>query len=277
MFKKTSFYLIFFFYLCYANHEVFIMNNYQLQALLRDGKIVNISLPNCSTLLDIDRFTNQYDRFNFEIWLEKEGYLKPLEHVQSFQIAIKGKNYPYSAMFENPYLKKIFTHMTASQQIDTTCPDFQEMKKYLFQQLEEDKFQFLEKYPYQNHLSRKINRYLQSGTESLEDLFAKKQIETEIIHELSRYKTYRSLSLYRKNQSHQYFSQINRKTNPSATPAPNPAKVKNVAINMTFEEFEKKIQLQPSYTEIQVYVNDFGEEKEEFLTEEEMTKGQMYR
>jgi hypothetical protein len=247
------------------------MNRYQLQAVLLDGATENITLPECSRLIDIDRFTNSFNRFDFEEWLRKNGYLSSDSNIQSFQIAIKGKDYPYSVMFKNPYLEKILKHMSTSDRVDSSCEDFQEMRSFLFRQVEEEKFQFLEKYPYQNHLSRKVYSYLQSTVESSEDLLHKKSIEAEIIREIARYKTYRSLSLYRHNRVDQYYAQFgHRARNQAVQQQP---RVQNVTISANFEDFEKKYKIEEPNLEVQVYFNDLGEEKEEYLTEEELEKG----
>ena len=247
------------------------MNRYQLQAVLLDGATENITLPECSRLIDIDRFTNSFNRFDFEEWLRKNGYLSSDSNIQSFQIAIKGKDYPYSVMFKNPYLEKILKHMSTSDRVDSSCEDFQEMRSFLFRQVEEEKFQFLEKYPYQNHLSRKVYSYLQSTVESSEDLLHKKSIEAEIIREIARYKTYRSLSLYRHNRVDQYYAQFgHRARNQAVQQQP---RVKNVIISDKFEDFKKKYKIEEPNLEVQVYFNDLGEEKEEYLTEEELEKG----
>lgn len=247
------------------------MNRYQLQAVLLDGATENITLPECSRLIDIDRFTNSFNRFDFEEWLRKNGYLSSDSNIQSFQIAIKGKDYPYSVMFKNPYLEKILKHMSTSDRVDSSCEDFQEMRSFLFRQVEEKKFQFLEKYPYQNHLSRKVYSYLQSTVESSEDLLHKKSIEAEIIREIARYKTYRSLSLYRHNRVDQYYAQFgHRARNQAVQQQP---RVQNVTISANFEDFEKKYKIEEPNLEVQVYFNDLGEEKEEYLTEEELEKG----
>ena len=247
------------------------MNRYQLQAVLLDGATENITLPECSRLIDIDRFTNSFNRFDFEEWLRKNGYLSSDSNIQSFQIAIKGKDYPYSVMFKNPYLEKILKHMSTSDRVDSSCEDFQEMRSFLFRQVEEKKFQFLEKYPYQNHLSRKVYSYLQSTVESSEDLLHKKSIEAEIIREIARYKTYRSLSLYRHNRVDQYYVQFgHRARNQAVQQQP---RVQNVTISANFEDFEKKYKIEEPNLEVQVYFNDLGEEKEEYLTEEELEKG----
>jgi|GEM_PF-2556766 hypothetical protein len=247
------------------------MNRYQLQAVLLDGATENITLPECSRLIDIDRFTNSFNRFDFEEWLRKNGYLSSDSNIQSFQIAIKGKDYPYSVMFKNPYLEKILKHMSTSDRVDSSCEDFQEMRSFLFRQVEEEKFQFLEKYPYQNHLSRKVYSYLQSTVESSEDLLHKKSIEAEIVREITRYKTYRSLSLYRHNRVDQYYAQFgHRARNQAVQQQP---RVQNVTISANFEDFEKKYKIEEPNLEVQVYFNDLGEEKEEYLTEEELEKG----
>ena len=247
------------------------MNRYQLQAVLLDGATENITLPECSRLIDIDRFTNSFNRFDFEEWLRKNGYLSSDSNIQSFQIAIKGKDYPYSVMFKNPYLEKILKHMSTSDRVDSSCEDFQEMRSFLFRQVEEEKFQFLEKYPYKNHLSRKVYSYLQSTVESSEDLLHKKSIEAEIIREIARYKTYRSLSLYRHNRVDQYYAQFgHRARNQAVQQQP---RVQNVTISANFEDFEKKYKIEEPNLEVQVYFNDLGEEKEEYLTEEELEKG----
>ena len=260
------------------------MNRYQLQAVLADGATENITLPECSRLIDIDRFTNYFNRFDFEEWLRKNGYLSSDSNIQSFQIAIKGKDYPYSVMFKNPYLEKILKHMSTSDRVDSSCEDFQEMRSFLFRQVEEEKFQFLEKYPYQNHLSRKVYSYLQSNVESSEDLLHKKSIEAEIVREITRYKTYRSLSLYRHNRVDQYYAQFGHRTrNQAVQQQPRvqgqQPRVQNVEIKATFEDFEKDYQLNRQTPEVQVYdgvqvfFNASGEEKEEYLTEEELAKG----
>lgn len=260
------------------------MNRYQLQAVLADGATENITLPECSRLIDIDRFTNSFNRFDFEEWLRKNGYLSSDSNIQSFQIAIKGKDYPYSVMFKNPYLEKILKHMSTSDRVDSSCEDFQEMRSFLFRQVEEEKFQFLEKYPYQNHLSRKVYSYLQSNVESSEDLLHKKSIEAEIVREITRYKTYRSLSLYRHNRVDQYYAQFgHRARNQAVQQQPRvqgqQPRVQNVEIKATFEDFEKDYQLNRQTPEVQVYdgvqvfFNASGEEKEEYLTEEELAKG----
>lgn len=254
-----------------------LMNRYQLQAVLADGSKENITLPECSRLIDIDRFTNSFNRFDFEEWLRTNHYLPTNSNVQSFQIAIKGKDYPYSVMFKNPYLEKILKHMSTSDRVDSTCEDFQEMKHFLFRQLEEEKFQFLEKYPYQNHLSRKVYNYLQSDVESTEDLLQMKSIEAEIIREIARYKTYRSLSLYRHNRVDQYYTQFGHRGRNQVVQQQ--SKVKNVKIKATFEDFEKAYLLCKPVSNVQVYdgaqvfINVLGEEKEEYLTDEELEKG----
>ena len=120
--------------------------------------------------------------------------------------------------------------------------------------------------------------------EASEDLLHKKSIEAEIVREIARYKTYRSLSLYRHNRVDQYYAQFgHRARNQAVQQQPRvqgqQPRVQNVEIKATFEDFEKDYQLNRQTPEVQVYdgvqvfFNASGEEKEEYLTEEELAKG----
>ena len=72
------------------------MNTYQLQARMKDGTFINLDFLNSylegNRLVDIDKFTNAYSYWDFLSVVEPYLTEIKVEEIDSFVIAIRGKN-----------------------------------------------------------------------------------------------------------------------------------------------------------------------------------------
>lgn len=248
------------------------MDFYQLQAKLKNGDVVNLDFrdlnPTLNQLFEIDHFTNQYNSWDFSELASTHMRHKISSMIESIQIAIKGKDFCYSTCFKNPYLDAIFNEVSLTSirhnRIPININAFVEMVEFLFSDLEQKGDNFLNGYPYKNRFSVKVYRYLNIQPLSEEDMREKRILKQEIIHEMSGYKVYRSLCIYRKS--------LDRKKN-------------QIPVVERRIEIEKPLEIIPTVFKKVIYEdegdgvvtqyasnweNSNGEEREEFLSEEEV-------
>ena len=248
------------------------MAYYWLQAKLRDGDVVNLDFSDfdlpLNQLMKIDYFTNQYTSWDFLELASKHVEREVSSEIESVQISIKGKQFCYSVCFQNPYLNALFQEIDFTPSIqDDHIPlnshAFIEMTTFLFSHLEKKEDTFFHDYSYKNQLSTKINRYLHLQLFSEEDLREQMFLKQEIINEISKYKVYRSLCIYRRT--------LNRKENQI------PRTIKKLDSQTHFEIVPKIFEPEIDEGESEIasqYVssweNMMGEEREEFLSEDEI-------
>jgi len=249
------------------------MVSYQLQAKLKNGGVVDLDFSDfndsLNQLIEIDRFTNQYDSWDFLSLASTHIKYAVSSSIESIHIAVKRKEYCYSACFKNPYLEEIFneTYLNSSinrHQIPLTTPAFVEMVEFLFSELEKKGDLFFEDYPYKNRLSQKIYRYLNIQLLSEEDLREQRILKQEIVYEMSEYKVYRSLCVYRKTmdrKKNQIPRTIKREDSKSTLGI-----IPRIPKKIIYEDQEDGVVTQ--------YVSHFenlnGEEREEFLSDDEV-------
>ena len=246
---------------------------YQLQAKLKDRTVVNLYFrdlnPSLSKLIEIDRFTNQYSFWDFLNLASTQVEPEIFSMIESIQIAVKGKAFCYSACFKNPYLDAIFneTYLNPSMnrsQIPVNADAFIEMVEFLFADLEKQGNGFLNDYPYKNRLSEKIHRYLNIQPLSEEDMREQRILRQEIILEMSEYKSYRSLCIYRRT--------LDRKKNQIPRTI---KKVDSPRLLDTMLETSRRVIYKDEEDGIVTqyasnWENSNGEEREEFLSDEEV-------
>lgn len=240
------------------------MKTYILQVVLCDQTVINLDFLEGleMSLIDIDRYTNAYDFFQFLRMVEE--HIDPIAKgcIDTFQIAIKGKTYTYSVCFENPYLEGAlknvrYDSIKRKNLIPLNCDPLIEMKDFLFVDLNQGGQKFMKYYVYKNRLNRLVHRYLQSYPDCEEDLIKRREIEREIVQEMRDYSTYRSLCLYRKKLEYRK----DRYTAIKPAPIPQPIK-KSIELVTVIEE------ITPRYNS--VWENLHGDEREEFLEPEEI-------
>lgn len=246
------------------------MNTYTLEAVLNDGTIINLNflISNSPDLLDIDKFTNQCGKWDFIHGLREYLDSKDVDIISSFQISVKGKDYHYSVIFQNPFLASVINQVIDQKKslkcvVPSSTSGFYDMKKFLFEDLNQGGKKFLRYYQYQNRLSRLVNRYLCSLSHTEEDVYQKKLLEESILKELTNYKTYRSLCVYRNG--------LDRKIN-AVYRGPRPViNVKPQTRNFLSNSFQLDKDISSVYSRYQqIYVDDFDNEKEEFLDSSEI-------
>lgn len=248
------------------------MRSYRLQAVLNNERVIDLDfLKIPDRLIDIDCFTNGIDRWTLNSLLTPYLDLNTINQIKDYQIAIRGKSFCYSVLFQNPYLTEVFSANAYNRSsrggyILTDSKPYIEMTKFLFNDLENGGKQFLSKYDYKNELLEVVKRYVSCYVETNEDLGEKQKLKLEILKCIKEYKTFRSLCIYRNklNRNKGYFS--------SSIKA---SKVKNLQVadsnfssydlHLTKEEPKGKPTIIAS-----VWYNDFGEEREEFLEENEI-------
>lgn len=248
------------------------MTFYQLQARLKNGGVINLNFEDLNSslnqLVEIDQFTNPYNSWDFLELASTHVEHEIPSMIESIQIAVKGKEFCYSACFKNPYLDAIFNEVSFTSirhnQIPINSNAFIEMVEFLFSDLEQKGDNFLNNYPYKNRFAVKVYRYLNIHPLSEEDLREQRILKQEIIHEMSEYKVYRSLCIYRKS--------LDRKKNQI------PVEKKRVEIEKPLETiptvFRKVIYEDEEDGLVTQYASNWensnGEEREEFLSEEEV-------
>lgn len=248
------------------------MNTYTLEAVLNDDTIINLNflISNSPDLLDIDKFTNQCGKWDFIHGLREYLDSKDVDIISSFQISVKGKDYHYSVIFQNPFLKSVLDGVTIKNSskkyvVSSSTSSFMDMKNFLFQELDRGGEQFLKYYQYHNRLSRLIHQYLQNFSNNEEDMHQKNLLKSTILQEMTDYKTYRSLCVYRNG--------LDRKIN-AVYHGIKPKPVSNVkprVNNFESNAFTLDKEVSSIYAGYrQAYVNNSDEEKEEFLEPDEV-------
>ena len=249
------------------------MRSYRLQAVLNNGNIIDLDfLKIPDRLIDIDCFTNGIDRWILNSLLSPHIDLNTINQIKDYQIAIRGKSFCYSVLFQNPYLKEVFSTNSYSRgyrdaYIESSSRVYTEMLKFLFKDLDTGGKQFLTNYSYKNELMDIVKRYLSFYVETNEDLVEKEKLKSEILKTIKNYKTFRSLCIYRNNldKNKGYFNPMIKNS-----------KVKNLRVSesefITSQNYhvKKEEPKRSSTTIVSVWYNDSGEEREEFLEEDEI-------
>lgn len=247
------------------------MGFYKLQARRKDGSLISFDSLNFSNvsneLIAIDQFTNPHDYWSFLDLVKSELKEERTDLIDSFQITIKGKDYAYSVCFKNQFLAPILEIICpnfSNHQIPSDLEALLEMKQFLFQDLNQKESTFLKCYPYRNQLLNKAHKYVNTLSDSEEDLYEKKFLESEITKEIRNYKTYRSLCIYRKN-----LNKRNRLWIPSSKSKLLIETFSHSLTNTAFPEID-------NYSYQANWKNNEGEEREEFLEPEEIEQMGVY-
>lgn len=240
------------------------MKKYMLKAKLQNGTTLNLDfLPlTFSHLLEIDQFTNLYDYWGFlkelETYLDKET----IDEIDGIYIEVNSKGHFYSVCFQNPYLEGVLKEILSNSvsRVPTQSEAFLEMTNFLFQNLSDRGLSFLKEYRYQNRFIQIVFRYVNNLSESEEDCLERIRLKDEIIKEMSNYHTYRSLCLYRRNLRY-----LRR-------PIHSKEQLVKAKESVTYTPFVNSQLGEVSFQYPSVWTNLDGDEREEFLDEEEIRK-----
>lgn len=240
------------------------MRKYQLQVKLTSEKVIDLDFLSIGeSLIDIDQFTNQRTFYELCSLISSQV---DVNQIKSFQIEVRQKPFSYSVMFKNPYLSKLFSYPSIIKKnrgisLHPLSPAYLEMKTYVFECLEKNPQNFFETYPYRNSFYSLAKKYTDRGFIDFDDAMEKDLLRRKIETELQEYRTFRSLCLYRqKNYSHSFHVSL---------------KPERLKIHPPIVE-NPQYRLIPSQkttvASVQCWYNDAGEEREEFLEEEELNE-----
>ncbi len=183
-----------------------IMARYGFKVYLKDGdtKTVYFSALEKASLQEMDSFVLEQGIFALENKLAEELTVLPQE-IEKVKILQVRKQTEFSLCIGNPYLNPILMEIKNSHKIPTTHPVYQDMKKYLFQNLWSENYRYFldEIYSYQNQFHSLLERYCltyHQYSEGAEDDRYQKELEEDILENLKNYKNYRGLCICRKKQ-----------------------------------------------------------------------------
>lgn len=246
------------------------MDTYILEAVLNDDTVINLNFlfDHSPSLLEIDQLTNQYKKWDFIYSLRNYLSVGDIDIISSFRISIKGKDYSYSTVFQNSFLSPVLNQVVDNKksrkyEVSFHSSSFSDMKRFLFDDLNQGGKIFSEYYQYHNRLFRLVNKYLSSSSDNEEDMHQKKLLEEMIVKELTNYKTYRSLCVYRNNLDRRINS-VYHGVKPVTNVKPKP----QIFSSNTFTLDKENSFSYSGYQ--QIYVDGLGDEKEEFLDLDEI-------
>jgi len=262
------------------------MAKYNFKVYLRDGNSIKM-FPSVlddkkSELSDMDIFVYKCG-FDFDLKKLLACELGiGISEIDSVKIIQNKSGREFSVISNNPYLTSILSSLKRkkinnyqSYEMDTIVvpkdnQNYIEMKDYLFKNIELDYQKFLkEVYKYDNEFSKLLYRYgmlLKHVTNSLEDLRDIQELKDKIETGLSIYKNYRGLCKSR--YEYEKYPFYSKKSNTNVTV--------ETKICYSNPEYKEKEVTQEDINGLNQFVNDFGEEKEEFLDNEEIESGQYY-
>ncbi len=245
------------------------MKKYQLQVKLRDGKVIPLDLPVKDSLIEIDRFTNGMGFYQLCSMVSSQV---DVNQIDQFQIGIYRKNFSYSVVFQNAYLSELFSTSSLLRNakgyfLSPTCYAYQEMKQYVFHRLDTDFKNFFATYPYQNHFLVYAKKYVNVVLGDLEDDMEKDTLKRKIEQKLQEYPTFRSFCIYRSRFGYSYH------------PVSSKSKVEKLNVSSSFsstitknKDSHWRLSNPFSVSGVQNWYNESGEEREEFLEEEELKR-----
>lgn len=261
------------------------MAKYCFKVYLSDGSSIKIT-PSMidedhTELSDMDLFVYKCGgEFNLHSLLTKELELGQ-EHINKIKISQSRSEREFSIISNNPYLTSILTsvkrkkvHGYQNYEMDTMVvtsdnSNYIEMKNYLFENIQGDCNFFLQEvYKYNNEFAKLLYRYgtvYKQGLYSEEDLINIKKLKNKIELGLSIYKNYRGLCKARYEYENKYRYSPHKKQTTAKE-------------NITYRspEYIEKEVTQEYLNAINQYVNYLGEEKEEFLDDDERESSQDY-
>lgn len=262
------------------------MAKFQFKVYMRDGSC-KYCIPSClantnGELLDYDKYTSDnYNLLTLSDNLGKEfGFDSSM--VQTIKIFQNRGELEFSVICSNPYLTPVLEHVHHNRingygaypyegmTVDRNCQQFIEMKDYLFEQLTNNSEVFFNDiYQYQNEFNRILSQYvtLSRDIHGEAGMVVLRELEERITKGLSMYKNYRSLCKARFVYEH---GPVIRNRNNNANWRT------GTDIQPKNPEFDpSKFPQKPIY-EVNHFVNDLGEEREEFLEEEELYSDECY-
>lgn len=231
---------------------------------------------------DMDIYVESFDGYyHFLDQLVQESEISSIM-VKKVTILDLKKNLEFSLVLHNPYLKPVFSHLQKKKMkgkgnyfveqvvIPFNHPSYQEMKEYLFKNIENNYQKFLSTvYTYHNYFAQLLRFYGITYSQNFsneEEKNYERKLQLEIEEKLQIYKNYRSLSLTRYRLEHSIQNTI-----PKRQPD---LKVSNISISPKFLDSPIVIQpiTQEQANQINSYVNNLDEEKEEFLEPDEIAR-----
>lgn len=150
------------------------------------------------------------------------------DQVDNISILKATKKIEFSVIYQNKYLEPVFSNLKTKTitchgyqktvtAVDFSNPNCLEMKEYLLDNIRNNYDNFSKNvYNYENEFSRLLYRYssiYQQRLQSEEDLRAVKELEEQILTELSIYKNYRGLCKARLKSEKQFVYTPKRSSN----------------------------------------------------------------
>lgn len=263
------------------------MEKYCFNVCLNDNNVVQI-VPNSfvgmvAELSDYDKYVNENGGFlPLCSSLAQERGINP-SLIKSIKILQTRTGLEFSLIVSNPYLnpvlnfvsKKVINgygeHPYNGMAVDNNCPQFIEMKNYLFNQLVENRDTFFGSiYTYKNEFSSLLSQYatLCKSIDGEDESRGLQELRSRILKGLSMYKNYRGLCKSRYEYENSYRFTTTRRPSDNWKVGTN--------IQPKSPEFDPFDFPQKPLYEVNQFVNDLGEEKEEFLEEEELWSEDCY-
>lgn len=261
------------------------MAKYCFRVYLNDGssRLIKPSMidDDSNSLLDMDKFVYKCgDSFNFLNVLALELGIKfgEIDKVKIFQ---PSKEIEFSLVDNNPYLtpvlltttkRKIYNYKNYEMNtmaVPINSDSYIDMKKYLFKNIQDDHNFFLnEVYKYNNEFAKLLHQYgtiYNQGFHQEEDLRNISSLKEKIEAGLSIYKNYRGVCKARYDFEKNITYSQKTTTNNNV-----------VEYNHPIPEYKEKEVTQEDINDYNQFINYLGEEKEEFLDNEELESEKDY-
>ena len=262
------------------------MKKFQFKVYMKNGSF-KFCVPSCIEkdgveLLDYDKYASDCGSLlALSNNLGREFGFDP-SSVQTIKIFQNRGELEFSVLYANPYLAPVLEHVSHKKingygehpydgmVVDNNCSQFIEMKDYLFEQLANNSGIFLNSiYKYPNEFYRLLSQYvtLSNNINSEESMIVLRELKDRILKGLSMYKNYRGLCKARNSYEYSFIPSTKKNNTNWRTPT-------NIKPK-TLEFDPSKFSQEPLY-EMNQFVNDLGEEREEFLEIEELESEDCY-
>lgn len=252
---------------------------YGINVYLKNGNISFVKLDefNDMELIDIDKYIEKMGGYSsFKTFIANKSSIN-IDMIDKIKILYLRKDIEFSIVSNNPYLSKTLASFKEKQvkgnngnyfystyALSFDNKNYQEMKQYLFNMLRTNPNFVDGIYKYRNSFSDNLRKYATSYHEcndSEEENRNLIELEDSIENSLIKYKNYRSICIARYMSENQF---LKKHTN-AETKKEEPLQYKTK--EPTFHEFN-----QDDINQLNNFINDDQEEKEEFIELEEYTK-----
>lgn len=257
------------------------MAKYEFNIILTNGSQQNVTLDQLENakLSEIDCFIMKvgYTEFlkllanKLNISTQKINYVNIVNtRNRNIKISIVSKNEYLRPVLDDLSKKEIQRYGKMYRSLETVISKnnekFKEMYNYLINQLKNNSDKFLINiYTYKNSFSSLLYQYsnlCKSSINTEEEQRNIENFERQICEELSIYKNYRGLCIARSKSEYKFYT-LNKNS-----PIIESKKIKPIVSQPVIIEEPKMTQIDAN--NFNQFINDIGEEKEEFLEPEEM-------